>query len=204
MTLPSYSKFFPEPAHDNNPPTEEGNVHDGNTKKASYCLSRKTINICVSIIIFTATAFLLLLTQLHTKNNDDGTRGNREECGSSPSEERPNLAGEFLSRKDWAFQGDPDRNQTSPRMPVHQVLAGEWENIYVPAAFHIYQCTYAWRKTWRAAMNGAVLDGYLGDGHHTNHCDDALRGINVSLGNWSGQDSADEESDKSELHGGEY
>ncbi|KAK0718659.1 hypothetical protein B0T26DRAFT_599476, partial [Lasiosphaeria miniovina] len=81
------------------------------------------------------------------------------------------LNSEFLARKDWQFYGDPDWNSTSRALPLSYVLAGEWDKIYITIDFNLFHCTYTWRKAWQAAMKGDVLDGYIGDSHHTNHCE---------------------------------
>ncbi|KAK1774231.1 hypothetical protein QBC45DRAFT_385979 [Copromyces sp. CBS 386.78] len=87
-----------------------------------------------------------------------------------------NLASEFLSREERGlFYRDEDHNST---MPLEEVMEGEWEYVYVSWEFQVLHCMYSWKKTWQAALNAVeeggittVLDGYVGDAHHTNHCE---------------------------------
>ncbi|KAK4107470.1 hypothetical protein N656DRAFT_677787, partial [Canariomyces notabilis] len=123
-----------------------------------------------------------------------------EECGLSASEARQRgcvfdavimgwvpwrcydagLARDFLAEKDWPFYRGPgwkamdntsDASDSGLRMPLEEVLRGEWSTLYVEEEFYLFQCTYTWRKTWQAAMSGGMLDGYVGDSHHTSHCE---------------------------------
>lgn len=143
------------------------------------------------LVAFTMLGVALYLE--HKQDSEQSLRGQKlqvpEECGESPSEARAlgcvfdviimgwvpwrchdaDLAAEFLARDDWAFYRTP--NTTEPQLPTSEILAGEWEEVYVDYKYHVVHCTYTWRKTQRAAMSGLVLDGYIADPHHTNHCE---------------------------------
>ncbi|KAK1757775.1 hypothetical protein QBC47DRAFT_442818 [Echria macrotheca] len=136
------------------------------------------------------------LTTSTPTNPPSHARVGQEECGLSPSEARKNncvfdpiimgwvpgrcydadLARDFLSRRNWTFhRTPPDGNGKTDDVVVEMsdVLAGDWDFLYVEPQFYILQCLYTWKKTWRAAVENAavVVDGYLADEHHTNHCE---------------------------------
>jgi hypothetical protein len=132
--------------------------------------------------------FLVLMEQHQPEKQDPIIHRMPEECGQSPAEARQlgcvfdivtmgwipwrchdaGLAANFLSRDDWAFYRTANM---SDRIPTEDIMAGEWDEVYVEYRYHVIHCTYAWRKTQRAAMRGDVLDGYIADDHHTNHCE---------------------------------
>lgn len=149
----------------------------------------------IILLAFAAAASTLVLMMQYT-NLGNAVHGHEEECGLSPAEARrlgcvfdvvlmgwvprrcydAELSVEFVERcSEWVFYREPGwPNKTSrsvSRVPIEEVLEGEWSVIYAPADVHRLHCTYTWRKTWQTAMRGGFLDGYLGDAHHTNHCE---------------------------------
>ncbi|KAK4214180.1 hypothetical protein QBC37DRAFT_314795 [Rhypophila decipiens] len=146
------------------------------------------------ISFITASLIVYALTTATAKNPLSHARLGLEECGLSPGEARKNkcifdpiimgwvpgrchdadLARDFMSRRNWTFHRTPDANMNSKTdhvMGIHDLLAGDWDFLYVEPQFYIHQCLYTWKKTWRAAVDAAVVvDGYLADEHHTNHC----------------------------------
>ncbi|KAK3387939.1 hypothetical protein B0H63DRAFT_559369 [Podospora didyma] len=161
--------------------------------KSSPSTTRRNI-LLLALIVFASCMALVasVFAFAHTKPpNEETPYKDPEECGLSPIEARqrgcvfdvvlmgwvpwrchnPELSNEFLARKDWAFYRVPDWNSTTPKIPMAEVMAGEWNTIYVEDDFNLLHCTYTWRKTQRAALYGDILDGYLADAHHTNHCE---------------------------------
>ena len=186
MASSSYQPLPDKPGDD--ALTQDGNI--GECSKEVACRKRR-FQTLVLISLVTA-AFITLGIGLSFKYKGplakERHHDNHEECGESPQEARQlgcafdavlmgwvpwrchdeELANEFLRREDWAFYRDTNRTS---RVPLDEILAGEWEIVIVDDAFHTMHCIYTWRKAWRVGMNGGVLDGYIGDDHHTNHCE---------------------------------
>ena len=80
----------------------------------------------------------------------------------------PDLVDDFLALKDWQWYLDAGARRTADPASV---AAGAYEELYVTQEYHVYHCTYMWRKMHRAILAGQVLDGYIGDMHHTAHCE---------------------------------
>ena len=78
------------------------------------------------------------------------------------------LVDDFLALKDWQWYLDAGAQQTAD---LASVAAGAYDELYVTQEYHMYHCTYMWRKMHRAMLAGDVLDGYVGDMHHTAHCE---------------------------------
>jgi hypothetical protein len=77
------------------------------------------------------------------------------------------LEADFISVLPWTWFRDAEATQS---MSLVEVMEGKDEHIYVPHIFHMLHCTYMWKKMHRAVLDGRVLDGYIADTHHTNHC----------------------------------
>ncbi|KAK4443387.1 hypothetical protein QBC34DRAFT_362118 [Podospora aff. communis PSN243] len=152
--------------------------------------SRRLLVICTSVFLLVLTPATIILAQNSKSTPPPQHSSRREECGISPSEARNNncvfdpvlmgwvpwrchnapLARDFLAQThNFTFHRSPD--QSSTEITIDEILRGEWQTIYVDSQFYITQCLYTWKKTWGAAAGGSVLDGYLGDEHHTNHCE---------------------------------
>ena len=78
------------------------------------------------------------------------------------------LVDDFLALKDWNWYLDVGGQQTADSASV---VAGAYDKVYVKNEYHMYHCTYMWKKMHRATLAGKVLDGYIGDMHHTAHCE---------------------------------
>ncbi|KAJ5958815.1 uncharacterized protein N7479_005965 [Penicillium vulpinum] len=110
------------------------------------------------------------------------------DCGSSPSEARhrdcifdamefawlprqcfdPELQERFLSLREWVWY--LDQAGTVPA-DGKLVLSGFYEELYATQEYHVFHCTYMWRKIHQALLDGSLIDGYIGDTHHTAHCE---------------------------------
>ncbi|KAH8903528.1 hypothetical protein BR93DRAFT_971612 [Coniochaeta sp. PMI_546] len=132
--------------------------------------------ISTATILFTVTLVIILVFTLQSKHTAPNEKA-PEECGTSPSSARRNncvfdavlmgwvprrcydsdLATRLLAQKEWSFYPGPDFNTT--KVPLDEVLAGEWDKLYIEPGFYIAQCIATWRKTWQVAMSGGVLDG---------------------------------------------
>lgn len=90
------------------------------------------------------------------------------------------LTAAFLKRRDWTWYFDRDGKRPAPR---DEVLRGEHDILYVSAEYHIFHCTYMWRKLHRAVAVGGLVDGYIGAFHHTSHCEEMiLEGVEGGMG----------------------
>ncbi|KAL1859795.1 hypothetical protein Daus18300_009385 [Diaporthe australafricana] len=175
---------------DETSPLADGEEYEDTPKKETSTLKN------ILFVALCLLAFTMLGAALYLEHREDSEKALQEqelqipeECGESSSEARDlgcifdviimgwvpwrchdaELAAEFLARDEWAFYRAP--NTTGPEIPISEILAGEWEEVYVDYKYHVVHCTYTWRKTQRAAMSGLVLDGYIADPHHTNHCE---------------------------------
>jgi hypothetical protein len=144
--------------------------------------------IITTIVLLAVTIVTVFVFNPHSKDTPPNEKA-PEECGTSPSSARRNgcvfdavlmgwvpwrcydsdLATHLLAQKDWSFYPSPDFNTT--KVPLDEVLAGEWDKLYIEPGFYIAQCIATWRKTWQVAVSEGVLDGYVGDEHHTSHCE---------------------------------
>jgi hypothetical protein len=85
----------------------------------------------------------------------------------------PGLVEQFLALRDWRWYLDAEGSQP---IDLGSVRSGGHAQLYVTQEYHIYHCTYMWRKMHRAAAAGRPLDGYIGDIAHTAHCEGQLVG----------------------------
>ena len=81
------------------------------------------------------------------------------------------LVDDFLALKDWNWYLDARGQRIADSASV---IAGDYDMVYVKNEYHMYHCTFLWRKMHRATLAGKVLDGYIGDMHHTAHCETHL------------------------------
>lgn len=88
-----------------------------------------------------------------------------------------NLTAEFLNLRDWEWYeitGDPSVSVSQRSVDVAAVLTGTYDELLVTQEYHLYHCTYMWRKMHRAIQRGQPLDGYIGSMGHTEHCETVL------------------------------
>ena len=94
------------------------------------------------------------------------------------------LIASFLALKDWAWYLHPSpsthnlthavTNRYPTPVPYATVLSGTHHHMYVSREFHLYHCTYMWRKMHRAWARGGPMDSYVGNYSHTGHCEGVL------------------------------
>lgn len=77
----------------------------------------------------------------------------------------------FLSVKDWRWYSEAS-NSSSVGFDI--VQRGEHPWLWVTREFHLYHCTYQWRKMHRAILQGRPMDAYIGNYTHTGHCEHVL------------------------------
>ena len=88
----------------------------------------------------------------------------------------PDLTAQFMALgddpvRDWEYW--MEWNSTEP-VPREEALSGKHEKLYVSWEFHLYHCTYMWRKLHRAILQGKRVDSYIGNMGHTTHCERML------------------------------
>jgi hypothetical protein len=81
------------------------------------------------------------------------------------------LITEFLAVDNWVWYKD---NSSATPMPFSEVQSGEYPLMWVTRKFHLYHCTYQWRKFHRAILEGKPVDDYVGKYDHTAHCEGIL------------------------------
>jgi hypothetical protein len=93
----------------------------------------------------------------------------------------PELTMEFLSIRNWTWWLDAE---ATTAVPFDDVATGNFEELFVTREFHLYHCTYMWRKLHRGMLkavemdeNRGIVDSYVGDYKHTAHCEMILIGM---------------------------
>jgi hypothetical protein len=93
----------------------------------------------------------------------------------------PDLTAEFLALRHWTWWMDTDKNIP---VPFEEVASGVHGELYVTREYHMYHCTYMWRKLHRGLLRGqgnaegrGVVDTYTGEYGHTAHCEMMLLGM---------------------------
>lgn len=122
------------------------------------------------------------------------------DCGTTPTEARTRgcqfdpisftwlpeecydaeLVGEFLSLKNWQWR--KNESEDVP-IPTQEILLGETAPVHVTWEYHVFHCTYQWRKMHRGLLKG-VIDTYIGDYSHTSHCEGILT-TPTPMNDWS-------------------
>jgi len=93
----------------------------------------------------------------------------------------PELMAEFLRVQNWSWW--LDENATMP-VSTEIVVEGNHEEVFVTREFHMYHCTYMWRKLHRGLLKSlenkerrGIVDTYIGNYRHTAHCEMMLVGM---------------------------
>lgn len=157
------------------PTKEEPPTQSSSHRKIKIALASILI---LAIVIFSAAASLYTLQTIEVP----------ETCGTTAKEARsrgceydvmsfawtpsrcfdPNLMAEFTSLRNWTFFTSQNGTEA---VPYDSVALGEHDELFVTQEFHMYHCTYMWRKMHRAVLAAVPLDGYIGNYHHTSHCE---------------------------------
>jgi hypothetical protein len=93
----------------------------------------------------------------------------------------PELTAEFSAIQSWTWWLDTDRTAV---VPFDEVVKGDHRMLFVTREYHMYHCTYMWRKLHRGLLEGrknaekrGVVDTYIGEYGHTAHCEMMLIGM---------------------------
>lgn len=143
-------------------------------------------------IIYSTCAPQSVMTQSEHPGNlstPDTASDKVVECGETPEEARARgcafdpvsfswlpplcfdgeLVERFLAMRDWQWYYHA--NDTTSPVPFAEVQKGEHPWLFVTREFHIFHCTYQWRKMHRAMLQGTPVDSYIGNYSHTGHCE---------------------------------
>jgi hypothetical protein len=79
------------------------------------------------------------------------------------------LVNDFLSAYDWHFfpNAEPSPHEEFPR---EEWMRGDHLGVFGAWAWHMYHCSYSWRKFHIALTEGRPLDSDVLDPEHTTHC----------------------------------
>lgn len=144
---------------------------------------RLTATHCILAVF---TALVLFLVGLSLIDSQPSFHGSRT-CGNSSAEARSlgcsfdvmsfawlpahcfdrELTDEFLALRDWEWFLDIDGIHA---VALDSIIAGGYPQLYVTQEYHLYHCTFMWRKMHRAVLRGGPLDSYIGNFNHTTHC----------------------------------
>lgn len=93
------------------------------------------------------------------------------------------LVESFLELGSWAWHSSKaDSSIEANKVHFETVALGEHHHLWVTREFHLYHCTFQWRKMHRAILRGKPLDGYIGNYSHTEHCEGVLTNAVLDLG----------------------
>ncbi|KAI9736474.1 MAG: hypothetical protein M1818_006208 [Claussenomyces sp. TS43310] len=79
------------------------------------------------------------------------------------------LIDDFLTGYDWHFFPNKEPNP-SEELPREEWMRGDHLGVWGPWSWHMYHCSYAWRKFHVALSEGRPLDSDVLDPEHTTHC----------------------------------
>jgi hypothetical protein len=85
----------------------------------------------------------------------------------------PELTSEFVALRNWTWWVDKDQIES---VPFEEVQKGGRDMLFVNREYHMYHCTYMWKKLHRGMEKG-VVDSYIGSYEHTGHCEMMLLGM---------------------------
>jgi hypothetical protein len=95
--------------------------------------------------------------------------------------DEPELTAEFSRVRNWTWWLDTDRTAS---VPFDEVARGDHSELFVTREYHMYHCTYMWRKLHRGLLKGqqnvekrGIVDSYIGSYGHTSHCEMMLIGM---------------------------
>lgn len=93
----------------------------------------------------------------------------------------PDLTAEFLRIRNWTWWGD---SETTKPVSFEEVAKGNHAELFVTREYHMYHCTYMWRKLHRGLLRSqenaegrGIVDTYIGKYGHTAHCEMMLLGM---------------------------
>lgn len=143
----------------------------------------RLIAVCTTVLaLFVSSAFIVTQVQASGSSNcgkssdEARLRGCRFDVmsftWSQPSCFDGPLMEEFLSLKNWTWWlPDTQEPETYHSLGVEDVSSGQYAELHVSWEYHLYHCTYMWRKMHRAILKGEPLDSYVGNWAHTEHCE---------------------------------
>lgn len=95
------------------------------------------------------------------------------------------LIDDFLNLDTWKWYSDANGTGS---VDFNEVMAGTHDYLYVSWDYHRWHCTYMWRKMHRAILSQTIvgekkllLDTYINDPEHTDHCEEVLLNRTVAL-----------------------
>jgi hypothetical protein len=168
------------PAHDITAEPEQKEPNSGTALQRLWTRPRNLLAISIAGVL----AFIMLYLYLFRRSS----HSKLENCGTSPAEAVAlgcsfdimsfawlparcfdrELMEDFLALRRWEWFMD---NEGVGIADVASVFAGSYDELYVTEEYHLYHCTYMWKKMHRAVLGGNPLDSYIGNIKHTEHCE---------------------------------
>ena len=81
------------------------------------------------------------------------------------------LVEEFIALRDWDWYTDHTGKE---RVPLDIVKTGAYDRLWAPQEYHMWHCTYMWKKMHRAILRGRPMDSDIANYNHTVHCEKML------------------------------
>jgi hypothetical protein len=144
----------------------------------------------ISVVLMMAMSICVIIIYHTFSLRPELRRGTFGDCGTSPAEAHSlgcqfdamsfswlpagcydtELVDDFLALRNWEWFYDTARQHAIPK---EEVLKGELTNLIVTREYHLFHCTYQWRKMHRGMVKG-VIDSYIANYEHTAHCEHML------------------------------
>lgn len=83
------------------------------------------------------------------------------------------LVEEFIQLRDWKWYTH-HRGLEEDRVPVADVKTGMYDSLWAPQEYHMWHCTYMWKKMHRAILRHGPIDNDIARYNHTLHCEKML------------------------------
>ena len=183
-------------------------------RRQCFPLSRATLAIlltCTSLASILLFGFMLHILRFRSHQQPSesslplpGTQFGS--CGDTPSSARqsnctfdimsfswlpspcadPELTAEFAGVRNWTWWLDTDK---ATAVSLEEVSRGDHTELFVTREYHMYHCTYMWRKLHKGLLKSletpekrGIVDTYIGKYGHTSHCEMMLLGMEEDHG----------------------
>ena len=163
---------------------------DKNTSRKHRLMQGATI-LLVAVILLAGLTWSIIEARYYRPTRYVSTL--RSDCGNSVEEAKANgchfdmmswlwlphecfdaeLVEEFIQLRDWKWYTH-NRGFEEDRVPVADVRTGIYDSLWAPQEYHMWHCTYMWKKMHRAILRHGPIDNDIAGYNHTLHCEKML------------------------------
>lgn len=83
------------------------------------------------------------------------------------------LVEDFIQLRDWKWYTS-HRGLEKDRVPLADVKTGMYDSLWAPQEYHMWHCTYMWKKMHRTILRHGPIDNDVANYNHTLHCEKML------------------------------